>query len=92
MTSKDAMAELAAKRVTWIDPEPLRNHMPLVDYAGRRFDDAEIRFAFSHPKLDPRHPPRVHPVSGGLPDALNRGTAAGAEALRLSRRLGPQGR
>jgi methylmalonyl-CoA/ethylmalonyl-CoA epimerase len=45
-----AMGELAAKRVTWIDPEPLRNHMPLVDYAGRRFDDAEIRFAFSHPK------------------------------------------
>lgn len=45
-----AMGELAAKRVTWIDPEPIRNRMPLVDYAGRRFDDAEIRFAFSHPR------------------------------------------
>jgi methylmalonyl-CoA/ethylmalonyl-CoA epimerase len=44
------MATLAAKRVTWIDPEPIRNHMPLIDYAGRRFDDAEIRFAFSHPR------------------------------------------
>lgn len=44
------MGELAAKRVAWTDPEPLRNRMPLVDYAGRRFDDAEIRFAFSHPR------------------------------------------
>jgi methylmalonyl-CoA/ethylmalonyl-CoA epimerase len=44
------MDTLAAKGVAWIDPEPLRNRMPLVDYAGRRFDDAEIRFAFSHPR------------------------------------------
>jgi methylmalonyl-CoA/ethylmalonyl-CoA epimerase len=45
-----AMGELAAKKVTWIDREPIRNRMPIVDYAGRRFDDDEIRFAFSHPR------------------------------------------
>jgi methylmalonyl-CoA/ethylmalonyl-CoA epimerase len=43
------MVELAAKSVRWVDPEPIRNRMPATDYAGRTFEDAEIRFAFSHP-------------------------------------------
>ncbi len=47
---EDTMATLAAKRVAWVDPEPIRNRMPVVDYAGRVFDDTEIRFAFSQPK------------------------------------------
>jgi methylmalonyl-CoA epimerase len=46
----DTMTTLAARKVAWIDPEPIRNRMPVVDYAGRRFDDGEIRFAFSHPR------------------------------------------
>ena len=47
---EDTMATLAAKRVAWVDPEPIRNRMPVVDYAGRAFDDSEIRFAFSQPR------------------------------------------
>ena len=47
---EDTMTTLAARKVAWIDPEPIRNRMPVVDYAGRRFDDGEIRFAFSHPR------------------------------------------
>ncbi len=45
------MATLRAKQVAWVDPEPIANRMSeLVDYAGRTFTDAEIRFAFSHPR------------------------------------------
>jgi len=47
---EDTMTTLATREVAWIDPEPIRNRMPVVDYAGRRFDDGEIRFAFSHPR------------------------------------------
>lgn len=46
----ETMGTLAAKKVAWVDPEPLVNRMPVVDYAGRAFDDAEIRFAFTQPK------------------------------------------
>lgn len=44
------MATLAAKKVAWVDPEPLRNRMPVLDYAGRAFEDSEIRFAFTQPR------------------------------------------
>jgi methylmalonyl-CoA/ethylmalonyl-CoA epimerase len=46
---EDTMATLAAKKVAWVDPRPIRNRMTVVDYAGRTFDD-EIRFAFTQPK------------------------------------------
>lgn len=45
------MATLRAKQVAWVDPEPISSPMAeVVDYAGRTFADAEIRFAFSHPR------------------------------------------
>lgn len=46
----DAMATLRTKKVAWVDPEPMANRMPVMDYAGRMFDDGEIRFAFTQPK------------------------------------------
>lgn len=46
---EQTMGELAKKSVRWVDAEPIRNRMHTVDYAGRVFDNAEIRFAFSHP-------------------------------------------
>ncbi|MEZ5261643.1 MAG: VOC family protein [Acidimicrobiales bacterium] len=46
----DTMATLRERKVAWVDPEPIANRMPVTDYAGRTFDDGEIRFAFTHPK------------------------------------------
>ncbi|MCC6436238.1 MAG: VOC family protein [Acidimicrobiales bacterium] len=47
---QDTMDTLRAKKVAWVDPEPIANRMPVTDYAGRTFDDGEIRFAFTHPR------------------------------------------
>ncbi len=45
---ESTMGTLAAKGVSFVDPEPLKNRFGFVDYAGRHFDD-DIRFTFSHP-------------------------------------------
>lgn len=48
---EDTMATLRGKQVAWVDPEPIVSRMTeVVDYAGRTFADADIRFAFSHPR------------------------------------------
>jgi len=44
------MAELADKSVVWVDDEPVSQQMEVLDFAGRRFADGEISFAFSHPR------------------------------------------
>lgn len=46
----DTMATLGAKNVAWVDPQPIANRMPVVDYAGRTFDNSRITFAFTQPK------------------------------------------
>ncbi len=45
---EDTMASLREKAVRFVDSAPLRKNLPVVDYAGRRFDE-DIQFAFSHP-------------------------------------------
>lgn len=45
----DTMTTLGEKGVQFVADQPVSNRMPMVDYAGRRFDD-EISFTFSHPK------------------------------------------
>ena len=45
-----AMATMTRKGVSFVDDAPIRNQMPVTDYAGREFIDGEIKFAFSHPK------------------------------------------
>ena len=46
----DTMATMTRKGVSFVDEAPIRNKMPVTDYAGREFLDGEIKFAFSHPK------------------------------------------
>ena len=46
----DTMATMTRKGVSFVDDAPIRNKMPVTDYAGREFLDGEIKFAFSHPK------------------------------------------
>ena len=45
---EQSMGELGAKGVTFVGERPVTSRMPMVDYAGRRFDD-EISFTFTHP-------------------------------------------
>ena len=45
----DTMRTLGSKGVQFVADHPVRNRMPMVDYAGRRFDD-DIQFTFSHPR------------------------------------------
>ena len=40
--------DLERKGVAFVGDGPVTNRMPMVDYAGRRFDD-EISFSFTHP-------------------------------------------
>ena len=44
----ETMGELGSKGVVFVGDRPVTNRMPMVDYAGRRFDD-EIAFTFTHP-------------------------------------------
>ena len=44
----DTMATLGSKGVRFVADRPVKNRMPMVDYAGRHFDD-DISFTFSHP-------------------------------------------
>lgn len=45
---EDSVDDLQAKGVRFVGDRPVTNRMPMVDYAGRRFDD-EISFTFTHP-------------------------------------------
>ena len=44
----ETMGELGSTGVVFVGARPVTNRMPMVDYAGRRFDD-EIAFTFTHP-------------------------------------------
>ncbi len=44
----DTMSSLGAKGVRFVAEHPVTNRMPMIDYAGRRFDE-DISFTFSHP-------------------------------------------
>ena len=44
----DTMESLGSKGVKFVGDKPVSNRMPMVDYAGRHFDD-DISFTFSHP-------------------------------------------
>jgi methylmalonyl-CoA epimerase len=44
----ETMSDLGAKGVRFVADQPVTNRMPMVDYAGRHFDD-DISFTFSHP-------------------------------------------
>lgn len=46
---EDTMSTLGSKGVQFVSDRPVSNPMPMVDYAGRRFED-DISFTFSHPK------------------------------------------
>lgn len=45
----DTMETLSNKGVQFVDDAPIRNHIDVVDYAGRAFSD-DIQFTFSHPR------------------------------------------
>lgn len=45
----DTMQTLSNKGVQFVDDAPIRNHIDVVDYAGRAFSD-DIQFTFSHPR------------------------------------------
>jgi methylmalonyl-CoA/ethylmalonyl-CoA epimerase len=45
----NTMSTLGAKGVQFVADAPVSNSMPMVDFAGRRFED-DISFTFSHPK------------------------------------------
>jgi methylmalonyl-CoA/ethylmalonyl-CoA epimerase len=45
---EESMGELGARGVRFVGDRPVTSRMPMVDYAGRRFDD-EISFTFTHP-------------------------------------------
>ena len=45
---EDTMQTLGSKGVKFVEDAPIRNHLDVVDYAGRAFSD-DIQFTFSHP-------------------------------------------
>jgi methylmalonyl-CoA/ethylmalonyl-CoA epimerase len=44
----DTMKTLSRKGVSFVADAPIKNHLDVVDYAGREFSE-EIQFTFSHP-------------------------------------------